>query len=133
MKTHNFANRKQFVEILLLGCPSTLYLTHVAPIVRPLFEHIEYRLQKNWDPVLNPSAESFSRPLTSSDCIAATALAARGGEEWFTAFYGRGGLFVGDLDMTTAEAAVEKSRVEVSRTFSDTLQAALALKGDWVS
>ena len=29
------------------------------------------------------------------------------------------------------EAAVEKVRVELSRTFSDVLQSALALKGDW--
>jgi hypothetical protein len=31
----------------------------------------------------------------------------------------------------TAEAAAEKHRVEIGRTFSDILQGALALKGDW--
>ena len=41
------------------------------------------------------------------------------------------GLFVGDLDSVIAEAAGDKVRVELSRCFGDTLQAALALKGDW--
>jgi hypothetical protein len=38
---------------------------------------------------------------------------------------------VGDLDAVSAEEAVEKSRVELSRSYSDVLQAAFALKGDW--
>jgi hypothetical protein len=92
---------------------------------------MEYRLEKNWQPVLNPSAESLARPLTSATCVAAASLAAQGSEEWFASYYGRAGLFVGDLDIVTAEAAVDKSRVELSRTYSDVLQTALALKGDW--
>ena len=40
-------------------------------------------------------------------------------------------MFVGDLDKVTADAAVEKYRVDLSRVFSDVLQSALALKGDW--
>lgn len=71
------------------------------------------------------------KALTSADCLDAAALAARGGEEWFTAYYARGGLFVGDLEAVTAESAVEKVRVELSRTLSDVLQAGLALKGEW--
>jgi hypothetical protein len=35
------------------------------------------------------------------------------------------------LDSVTAEAAVEKHRVDLSRTYSDVLQVALALKGPW--
>jgi hypothetical protein len=35
------------------------------------------------------------------------------------------------LDNETAEAAVEKYRVEFTRTWSDMVQSALALKGDW--
>lgn len=92
---------------------------------------MEYRLEKNWQPVVNPSAEALKRPLTSADCLGAAALASRGGEEWFVLYYGRAGVFVGDLDMVTAEAAVDKCRVELCRTFSDMLQAGLALKGDW--
>jgi hypothetical protein len=60
-----------------------------------------------------------------------SSLAGGGGEDWFTSYYARSGVFVGDLDAVTAEAAVEKFRVEVTRTFSDILQSALALKGDW--
>ena len=123
--------RKQFIEILLLSCPSTLYKTHLSPIVTPLFKHMEYRLEMNWQPILQPSAESRKRPLTSQDCLAAAALAARDANEWYAHYYGRAGVFVGDLDMVTAEAAVDKARVEVSRTYCDVLQAALALKGDW--
>jgi len=38
---------------------------------------------------------------------------------------------VGDLDTVSAEAAVEKVRVELTRCYSDMLQSALALKGEW--
>ena len=89
------------------------------------------RLEKNWQPVVQPSAEILKRPLTSPDCRSAAALAAQGGEKWFTGYYGRAGVFVGDLDLVTAEAAVDKARVELSRTYSDVIQAGLALKGDW--
>ncbi|OEU17204.1 hypothetical protein FRACYDRAFT_155625, partial [Fragilariopsis cylindrus CCMP1102] len=43
---------KQFVEVLLLSCPPPLYPTHLAPIVGPIFEHIQYRLEKSWEPIL---------------------------------------------------------------------------------
>jgi hypothetical protein len=46
-------------------------------------------------------------------------------------YYARSGLFVGDLDAVTAESAVEKYRVEVTRIYSDVAQSALALKGEW--
>jgi hypothetical protein len=110
-----------------------MYMTHLAPIIGPVFEHVQYRLGKTWEPVLNFTATGagYCKPLFTSGCEAAAALASRGGEEWFLAYYARSGLFVGDLDADTAEAAVEKQRVEVTRTFSDILQSALALKGDW--
>ena len=124
--------RKQFIEILMLGCPHTLYMTHLAPIVGPVFEHIQYRLDKTWAPFLGPVVTpDLCKPMFSADCESVAALASRGGEDWFSSYYARAGLFVGDLDAVTAEAAVEKSRVEISRTFSDLLQTALALKGDW--
>jgi len=85
---------KQFIEILLLSCPVTLYETHLSPLIRPLFEHLEYRLKKNWEPVVNPNLETLARPLTSSDCAAAAYVAAAGGEQWFDPYYGRAGIFV---------------------------------------
>ena len=127
-------DRKQFIEILLLTCPKTLYMTHLAPIVGPVLEHMQYRLNKTWEPILQSTAGSqqiMCKPLFTNDCEAAAALASRGGEDWFQSFYARSGLFVGDLDAVTGEAAVEKGRVEITRTFCDALQSALALKGDW--
>jgi len=119
---------KSFIEILLLSCPKTLYKTHLAPIIGPVCEHMKIRLEKSWEPILNATR---SRPLSTRDCEAAAAVAVRGGDEWWTEYYARSGLFVGDLDAETAEAAVEKARIEVTRTFSDVIQSALALKGNW--
>lgn len=116
---------------MLLTCPATLYASHLGPVIGPVVEHVRYRLERNWAPVMDQSKAPLARPLFSSDCSAAAVLAARGGEEWYSSYYGRSGLFVGDLDAVTAEAAIEKSRVEVSRTYCDVLQAALALKGGW--
>jgi hypothetical protein len=121
------------VELTLVSCPSTLYASHLGPLVCPIFEHMQYRLDKSWMPVVgtNGSMAEATRALTTSDCEKAALLASRGNEEWFSYYYAHSGLFVGDLDSVTAEAAVEKHRVEIGRTFSDVLQAALALKGDW--
>jgi hypothetical protein len=130
-----FVGRKQFVEVLLTSCPPQLYPTHLAPIIRRVFEHIQYRLEKSWQPILQPSSPGLvvasSKALFTPDCEAAAALASRGEETWYTSYYARSGLFVGDLDSVTAEAAVEKYRVEVTRIYSDVVQSALALKGEW--
>jgi hypothetical protein len=83
------------------------------------------------DPAAVALVSDLGKALTSNTCSVAASLAARGGDDWYTSFYARSGIFVGDLDSVTAEAAVEKYRAELSRTFSDMLQAALALKGDW--
>lgn len=116
----------------MLECPFTMYMTHLAPILGPVIDHMHIRLEKTWLPITGPVvATEMCRPLFTTDCDAAAALASRGGEEWFSSYYARSGLFVGDLDAVTAEAAVDKGRVEISRTFSDLLQTALALKGDW--
>ena len=128
--------QKHVLEILMVSCPAPLYKTHLEPILGPIFEHIRYRMEKTWLPILSAPglSGSFSEPtraLTSAECNNAAALALRGGEEYFSWFYAHCGLFVGDLDSVTAEAAVEKSRVELSRTFSDMMQVTLALKGDW--
>jgi hypothetical protein len=124
---------KHVVELLLVSCPSTMYATHLEPILGPVFEHIKYRLEKTWLPILNSSTppSGAAKALTSKGCSYAAALASRGGDDWFTWYYAHAGLFVGDLDSVTAEAAVEKYRVEIGRNFSDVLQVALALKGDW--
>jgi hypothetical protein len=116
----------------MLSCPHTLYMTHLAPILGPVFEHLQYRLDKTWLPIISSAVTpDLCKPLYNADCVNAAALASRGGDDWFVSYYSRTGLFVGDVDVVTGEAAVEKSRVELSRTFSDMLQTALALKGDW--
>lgn len=130
------SRRKQFVEILLMSCPPPLYPTHLAPIISRVFEHVQYRLEKAWEPILQPPTTGgpvvvSSKALFTSDCENAAAVASRGGDAWYMSYYARSGLFVGDLDAVTAEAAVEKYRVEVTRTFGDVIQSALALKGDW--
>jgi hypothetical protein len=106
-------------------------MTHLAPIIGPVFEHMQYRLDKTWQNVLRSPTGTPCRPLFTNDCESAAALASRGGDEWFVSYYARSGIFVGDLDGDTAEAAVEKGRIEMTRVFSDVLQSALALKGDW--
>lgn len=122
---------KQFLEILMVTCPSTLYTSHLSPILGPVLEHVQYRLEKSWDPIVNPVSQVSNKPLFTSDCDAAATLASSGGDAWYSSYYARGGLFVGDLDTVTAEAAVDKARVELSRCYSDMLQTAFALKGDW--
>ncbi|KAL7469406.1 hypothetical protein ACHAXS_011013 [Conticribra weissflogii] len=125
---------KQFIEILMLCTPSTLYQSHLTAILGPVFEHIQYRLKYTWDPIIGNSGLSMesTKPLGSDNCAhIASQLSSSGVESWLIAYYARGGLFVGDLDSVTAEAAVEKARVELTRTFSDSIQSVLALKGGW--
>jgi len=122
---------KQFVEYLCLGCPSTLYPSHLSPLLGPILEHMQYRLPLTWAPVLSNSTSNSTAPLTTSTCSSAAAVASRDMDSWYSSFYARGGLFVGDLDSITGEAAVEKCRVDMTRAFSDVIQSVLALKGDW--
>lgn len=126
---------KHIFELLLVSCPSTMYTTHLAPLLVPICEHLRVRLERTWQPVLNASSPSVlteaMRALTSADAGKAAILASQGGDAWFTWYYAHAGLFVGDMDVITAEAAVDKYRVEIGRTFSDVLQVALALKGEW--
>jgi hypothetical protein len=123
---------KQFIEIVLMSCPPSLYPTHLAPIIGPVFEHLCYRLDKTWEHILQPSTNGVSyKPLFTGDCENASTLAINGGEGWYQAYYARSCIFVGDLDYETAESAVEKYRLEVTRVFGDVIQSALALKGDW--
>lgn len=127
--------RKQFIEILMLSCPATLYASHLAPIIGPVFEHMKLRLELTWAPITNPtsvpSAPDLGQALTCSTCPVAAALASSGGDEWYASYYARSGIFVGDLDSVTAESVVEKYRIELTRTYGDMLQVVLALKGDW--
>lgn len=119
---------KNFVEVLLLSCPPPLYSTHVAPILGPMFEHIRYRFEKSWEPNMNSLT---CKPLFTEGCDAAAHLASQNTDAWYAAYYARSGLFVGNLNSETADAALEKYRVEVTRTWSDVIQTALALKGEW--
>jgi exportin-5 len=127
---------KHVVEILLTSCPCSLYKTHLEPILGPIMDHIRYRLLRTWQPVLSPSVSNGlltipTKALCTADCAAVSQIYAQGEDLWFSWYYAHAGVFVGDLDQITAEAAVEKYRVDLSRTFSDVLQTALALKGDW--
>lgn len=132
---------KQSVEPLMLSCPATLYKSHLAPFLRPILEHVQYRLQYTWSPILQnntttsvgggSNSSSTPAPLSTSGCDAAAILASRGGEEWFRSYYARGGLFVGSLDSVTAEAVLDKARVELGRFTCDVVQAGLGLRGEW--
>lgn len=110
---------------MMLSCPATLYASHLTSILTPLFEHIQFRLQCSWDPILRSGAAGIesTKPLNSDDCAeAANRLATGNIETWLPTYYARAGLFVGDLDSVTGEAAVEKARVELTRTFADIIQ-----------
>mmetsp|Transcript_24815 Transcript_24815/g.52881 ORF Transcript_24815/g.52881 Transcript_24815/m.52881 type:complete len:1461 (+) Transcript_24815:208-4590(+) len=125
---------KQFIEIMMLTCPATLYQSYLTAILGPIFEHIQFRFQCSWGPILGTGGllVDSTKPLYSNDCAyAANHLASGGVESWLVSYYARGGLFVGDLDCVTGEAMVEKTRVELTRTFSDMIQTVLALKGGW--
>ena len=119
----------------MLSCPAPLYISHLAPILGPIIAHMKHRLELTWAPIINPASVSsmpdLGKALTTSTCNAAAALASRAGEDWYASYYARSGIFVGDLDSVTAESVVEKYRIELTRTYSDMLQAVLALKGDW--
>ena len=121
---------KHVTELTLLSCPSSLYATHLGPVIAPVFEHIRYRLDQTWSPILGNATE-VPAALTPENAVQAAELAAKGGDAWYSWYYAHCGLFVGDLDKLTADSAVEKFRVDISRVFSDVLQASLALKGDW--
>lgn len=128
---------KQVIEYLLLSCPSTLYQTHLGPIVGPVLEHMRYRLEKSWLPIISPASlpsgfpADATKALRSEDCNVVSVVASRGEEYWVEWCYAHSGLFVGELDSVTSESAVEKQRVNLNRTFSDVLQSCLALRGDW--
>lgn len=131
---------KHVCELVMVSCPVTLYGTHLAPIVGPVFDHIRYRLEFTWSHIvgtppgrtpLTHATSDYTAALSSNNSSQAAELATKGGDLWFSWYYSHGGLFVGDLDRVTADSAVEKNRVDLSRVFSDVLQAALALKGDW--
>jgi len=126
---------KHFVEILLLSCPSTMYSTHLAPLLDPICEHLRFRLENTWLPIVGGSSYTgspeWTKALTVADSNNAALIASQGGDTWFKWYYAHAGLFVGDLEDIVAESAVEKHRIEISRAYGDVLQSCLALKGDW--
>ena len=124
-------HRKQFVENMMVSCPTPLYQTHLAHILVPVLEHVQYRLRYTWAPILEANSSVSTRALSTQDCEVVAALASRGGDEWYCSYYARGGVFTGELDETTSEAVVEKVRVEFTRVFCDVIQTSLALRGEW--
>lgn len=122
----------KFIEMMMMSCPATMYQTHLTAILGPVFEHLQLRFQYTWSPIIATGQVERSRPITSDNCAqVADQLAVIGVKSWLEAYYQRSGLFVGDLDSVTAEAASEKARVELTRTFADMMQTTLALKGVW--
>jgi hypothetical protein len=109
---------------MMLSCPSSLYQSHITAILGPVFEHLQFRFQCSWFPILGSGLPSeATKPLFSLNCAdAANQLASIGVDQWLIGYYARGGLFVGDLDSVTAEAMSDKARVELTRTFSDMIQ-----------
>lgn len=122
---------KQFIENLILSCPSTLYHSHMSPIIIPVLEHMQARLAASWAPILETNYVYSKAALSTQTCDAAAAVASRGGDEWFGPYYARGGVYVGELDSVTSETVVEKNRIELTRSFCDVVQVALALKSEW--
>lgn len=123
--------RKQFIENMMMSCPATLYQSHLAPFLIPVLDHIQYRLRNTWAPIIEPNSSIPTNALSTPACEAAAIVASRGGDEWYSSYYARGGVFVGELDGVTSEAVVEKVRVEVTRIFCDVIQTSLALRGEW--
>ena len=115
----------------MVSCPAPLYQTHLAPVLVPVLEHVQYRIRYTWAPILETNSSVSSRALSTQDCEAVAVLASRGGEEWYCSYYARAGVFTGELDETSSEAVVEKARVELTRVFCDVIQTSLALKGEW--
>ena len=116
---------------MMLSCPATLYQSHLTAILVPLFENMQYRLQCSWDQIIRIGAISTdsTKPLTSESCTeTVNKLATGDAESWLLAYYARGGLFVGDLDGVTGEAAVEKARVELTRNFADMIQSGKSIR-----
>ena len=109
----------------MLSCPSSLYQSHTTAILGPVFEHLQFRFQCSWSPIIGSGGlpTDATKPLFSFNCAdTANQLASIGVESWLISYYARGGLFVGDLDSVTAEAMAEKTRVELTRTFADLIQ-----------
>jgi len=123
---------KQFIEPMIITCPSPLYHSHVAPLLCPLFDHLNMRITSSWAPLVgNSPTKHIMKALTSEKCVSFARASTNISDEWFHAYYARGGLFVGDLDPVTSEAMTEKVRLEVTRVFADMLMSAFALKGEW--
>eukprot|EP00587_Corethron_hystrix_P001604 CAMPEP_0113303620 /NCGR_PEP_ID=MMETSP0010_2-20120614/3961_1 /TAXON_ID=216773 ORGANISM="Corethron hystrix, Strain 308" /NCGR_SAMPLE_ID=MMETSP0010_2 /ASSEMBLY_ACC=CAM_ASM_000155 /LENGTH=1151 /DNA_ID=CAMNT_0000157649 /DNA_START=890 /DNA_END=4346 /DNA_ORIENTATION=- /assembly_acc=CAM_ASM_000155 len=128
---------KQFIEPMLLHCPSPLYHSHVAPIITPTLEHLYRRISSSWAPLLISSgpeavlAKQTVKALSSQNCVLFARSSTNVTDDWFDAYYARGGLFVGDLDSITSEAMVEKVRLDLTRVLADMLMSSFALKGEW--
>jgi len=86
---------KNFLEPLLLSCPSSLYQSHLTPILVPFFTHIQYRLQITWAPVFEQSPNmDRMKPLTTRNCHHAANVASSGEIPWVMEYYPRGGKYL---------------------------------------
>ncbi len=128
---HMIAVIKQFTESFMVNCPSQLYVTHLTPVLAPLFEHLRWRLASTWRISAEGKVGSMAPNSITATSAAEECRTGGGSDEWFEKYYSYGGLFVGDVEAVDNEALVDKMRIDLSHSWADCLQTALALRGDW--
>ena len=129
---HRHANLflKIVADFILLTCPASLYASHLAPILLPILETMRIRLAMSWT-TDDKASSSPSSALRTNSLDNVTQIFQQEENTFLQWYYGHGGLFVGDLDEARSETVTEKTKIEITRTYCDVLQDALALKGDW--
>jgi hypothetical protein len=120
----------QFVEPLLLSTPFTLYTTYLTPLLGPILSHLRWRLDASWR-VQGNKVGSSAPSSADSDAAARDCAQGAGSDAWYESYYSYAGLFCGDMDAIDNEACVDKVRREATHAWCDTMQSALALKGEW--
>ncbi|GMH73757.1 hypothetical protein TrST_g13794 [Triparma strigata] len=122
---------KQFIEPLLHSTPYTLYGSYLTPILTPILSHLQWRLDATWKVNADGRVGAMAPSSSTSDAAAVDCSSGNGTDQWFETYYSYCGLFCGDMPTMDNEAAVEKIRTELTHAWCDTLQSALALKGEW--
>jgi len=122
---------KQFVEPLLINCPTSLYNSHLAGIMSKLFTHLNWRLTSTWKSDANGRVGSTAPSSTTATQAAADCKNGNGTDAWFETYYAYGGIFVGDLDNESSDQVVSRVRVDLTHAFVNFVQACFALSGSW--
>lgn len=129
---HRHANLflKIVVDFILLTCPASLYASHLAPILLPVLDSMRVRLAISWSTDEDASCRPASA-FRTNDLHLVEQVFNQEESVFMKWYYSHGGLFVGDLDEARSETVTEKTKIEITRSYADILQDALALKGDW--